>query len=422
MLIKQMIYVNITSREHISDLNYELMNKIYNQLFNKDKIYINDCFLENYYDVKFDQYIKMNDKIDNYYDLSYVSKEYMFQLRYGDIDSYIFGFLYSHPNYLCLKDLFPNFFSFDQIDLFGFSFGNEIAKMMESSSYFLNNIKYLMILCMLYIWFFLIFVLRIIYVKIIKEITEPIIRLTNIVNLNIINDINQNEDLFEYTLDEEINNFFLLCKKLVNGEIKNNDINIKNKVDSNNKTNNMIINNKMILELIENQKSLKKDKEIYLIKHPNSNQVNNSIIDRRRKTNKSSRYKNTDKSSLGLNLIRLNSLKNEKNLTRKEENFEDGNDNDKENYNMKYYENLLKLAEYIYNGKTFNNTNKNNQNDNQMKMNINHISTRRLVRLKSQDFSAKEKNEEEKQYIRKDCKYITYFWYINAKKNKLFDH
>ena len=268
---------------------------------------------------------------------------------------------------------------------------------------------------------FIILYYRIISVRIIKEITEPIIRLTNIVNLNNINDINQNEDIFKYSLDEEINDFFLLCKKLINGEIKDNNINNKNKVDENNNNNNMIINNKMILELIENQKSLNKDDEkIYLINNIHSNKSKNKQI-RRRRTDKSSDMNNKEPNTFGLNLIQLNEIKNEKNIINKNEDlYSEVNDNDKEN-NMKYYEDLLSLADYLYNG---GNKKKQdiNKNINRMRTNIINSSTYSLLRIKSTDFTAKEKIEDENKNIRKDCKYITYFWYINAKKNKLFDN
>ena len=176
----------------------------------------------------------------------------------------------------------------------------------------------------------------------------------------------------------------------------------------------------MILELIENQKSLNKDDEqIYLMKNLHSNKTNNNR-NKRRGTGKSSK-KNKDQNSLGLNLIQLNEIKNEKNIINKNEDlYSEVNDNDKEN-NMKYYEDLLSLADYLYNG---GNKKKQdiNKNINRMRTNIINSSTYSLLRIKSTDFTAKEKIEDENKNIRKDCKYITYFWYINAKKNKLFDN
>ena len=206
-VMKQMAYINVTSNEKIK---YEQMTHIYNEIFNKDNISINDCYFENYYDMKLSQDIKTKEKIYDYHDLKYTNKAYMFQLREGDINSYVFQILFSYPNYLSLKEVFPNFFSFDQIDFSGFSFNHEILKMIDSSSNFFKNIKYFMILCLLYNWFLLLFIIRIIYIRVVKDITEPIIRLTNIVNLNSINDINQNEDIFKYSLDEEINDFFFI--------------------------------------------------------------------------------------------------------------------------------------------------------------------------------------------------------------------
>ena len=419
-LMKQIIFMNITSEEKIDEFNSDFFDYIYNEIFNKKEINITDCQLRKYYTSQMGKQIRINTTFYNYYDLHYIYQAYMFQLRENDMFSNIFTVLYSYPNYLCLKEFFPNFFSIEQLNFMSYSFSGEISIMIDSSKHFLNNVKYLMILLLLYIWLILFFILRIISLRIIREVTEPIIRLTDIINLNNINDINQNEDIFEYKLDEEINEFFLLCKKLINGEIRDNNLNVQTKVNSdknNNKNNNMIINNKMILELIENQKSLNKDdKEIYLLKQIYSSNSNNAR--KRRKTNKSSKHNNKDKNSRGLTLIQLNSLKYSDNkLTNySEDMYSEVNENDPEVANMKFYENLLNLTNYVYNGK-----NKINQNQNKMRMNINHTSTNRLIKLKSEDYSTKEKNDENKN-IRKDSKYITYYWYTNAKKNKLFEN
>ena len=130
-LMKQMAYINVTSNEQIK---YEQMTHIYNEIFNKDNISINDCYLDNYYDMKLSKDIKKKDKIHDYYDLKYTNKIYMFQLKEDDINSCVFRILFSNPNYLSLKEVFPNFFSFDQIDFYGFSFSHEILKMIDSST------------------------------------------------------------------------------------------------------------------------------------------------------------------------------------------------------------------------------------------------------------------------------------------------
>ena len=420
-LMKQIIFMNITSEKKIDEFNSDFLDNIYNTIFNKEKINITDCQLRKYYSSQMGNQIRININFNNYYDLHYTYQEYMFQLIDKDMFSNIFTILYSYPNYLCLKEFSPNFFSIEQLNFLSYSFSREISIMIDSSKHFLNNVKYLMILLLLYIWLILFFILIIISQHIIREVTEPIMRLTDIINLNNINDINQNEDIFEYKLDEEINEFFLLCKKLINGEIRDNNLNVQTKVNSdknNNKNNNMIINNKMILELIESQKSLNKDdKEIYLLKQIYSSNTSNNAR-KRHKTNKSSKYNNKDKNSRGLNLIQLNSIKYSDNkLTNySEDMYSEINENDPEVVNMKFYENLLNLTNYVYNGK-----NKINQNQNKMRMNINHTSTNRLIKLKSEDYTSKEKNDENKN-IRKDSKYITYYWYANAKKNKLFEN
>ena len=86
----------------------------------------------------------------------------------------------------------------------------------------------------------------------------------------------------------------------------------------------------------------------------------------------------------------------------------------------KLYDDLLDLADYIYNGKD-KDKDKNNIMD-KLRININHasITNPSLVRLASaSNISLNNKIENDKNF-RKDCKYITYFWYADAKKNKKF--
>ena len=416
-LMKQIIYVNITSDEDMDELNNDFLDNIYNKIYSKENITIQDCLLGNYYDEKIGNQIKLNIEFHKYYDIEYRNEKIMYQLN-DDKDSNILCFIYSYPNYLCLKEISPNYFSFDQLDFFVFSFTKEVSEMINSSESFLNNIKYLMILCLLYIWLIILNILIFISIRTIREVTDPIIRLTDLINLNSINDVSLNEDIFEYKSDEEINEFFLLCKKLINGEIKDNNINTKNKVNldiKSNANNNMIINNKMILELIESQKSLNKDdKQIYLLKQIYSNNSTN-YKNKRHRANNSFKIRNNDKNSRGLNLIQLNSIKNSDNniihLSQDMNSEEDESDPDV--INMKTYENLLTLTDYLYNGK--------NKTQNKFRMNINHTSTHSLIKLVSEDYSIKEKYENNNKNIRKYCKYVTYYWYNNAKKNKLFE-
>ena len=423
ILFKQIIYFNITSDKNDGKFNQDYINKIYDEIFKKDKIYLEDCKLETY--------LKKNNEIQNdisnnfysYFDVKYIFNTYIYLLRNKDDNSLIFGTKSTYPNYLFLKDCYPNFFSFQQIDFFSFSFGYETIRIFSSNN-FLNNITYLMCLCIIYLWFFLIFIFIVISSRAVIKVTEPIIKLTEFIDLSHINEKNINEEIFEYKLDEEINKFFLKCKNLINGET--NECLYKNKENkeiSSNKNNNMIINNKMILELIENQKNLNNDdKEIVVLKQPYSEENERYV---RHRTNKSSKLFNIENNLKGVNncdLIKLTNANNDnddnKLINSSEEIYSELEEKDPELENMKYYENLLNLSDYLYNGRD---KEKNNY-QNKLRMNIYHTSTNtNFHKLGSvSNISVSDKSNNEIKNIRKDCKYITYYWYINAKKNKSF--
>ena len=414
-LLKQIINLNITSDEIIYELNSNFINRIYEEINKKTIENIDDCKLETYYPEKKGEKINAKKEFSEYYDLEFKYDSYIYLFRDKDINSIIFEMRYSYPNLLTLKDIFPSFFSF-RLDFYSFSFGNEITKIIDSSKDFYMNIKYLIIICLYFNWIIIISIIIFISSRTIKQITEPIIHLTEIIDLNNLNDKNINDDIFEYKADDEIKEFFVLCKKLINGEIQ--DYNYKkneNLERFNNKNNNMIINNKIILELIENQKSLNNDdKNIYLLKQ------NNPINRKKRKQTKNSSNSNFNKdlNSQGLGLIKLTSVANNE-IENENENdnenkfnssqnlFSSVDENDLELNNMKCYENLLNLADFLYNCRD-----KENNENNKSRKNIN---INNLLKYRSaSNISVKEKNENQK--IRRDCKYITYLWYTNSKK------
>jgi hypothetical protein len=69
----------------------------------------------------------------------------------NDIDTCIFEYKYSFPDFRILKDFFPIFFSFEQLDFFTFYFGVEVSKSLASSTDFLKNIGLILFLCLLYL-------------------------------------------------------------------------------------------------------------------------------------------------------------------------------------------------------------------------------------------------------------------------------
>lgn len=420
ILLKQIIYLNITSDNNEEKFNKDFINKIYDEIFNKEELSTTDCKLEKYLGKFFEKEIDKANFYD-YYDVRYKFDNYIFLLKDKDEFSLFFQTKFSYPNYLLLKDVFPFFFYLQQVDFISFSSGYKIIETILLNP-FSDNVRYLMFLCLLYNWIIIIFIFAIISSRTIIKITDPIIKLTETIDLNNLKEKNINEKLFEYNYDEEINKFFLKCKRLINGEID--EINYKNKENTginNNINNNMIINNKMILELIENQKNLNNDdKEIFLLNHGDSNI--NEFKKGIHKTKRFSKSLNKDDLSKGLNnfnLIKLTNTNENNNLINSSKDiYSEIEEKEPELKSMKFYENLLNLADFVYNGRD----KEKNNNQNKLRMNIYHSSTSNNINKfgRVSKSPINDKNNKEIKNIRKDCKYITYYWYFNAKKNKSY--
>ena len=427
-LYKQIIRVNITSENNNNEFSKEFLDKVYNSIFNKEILTIEDCKLEAYYYKGRGTQMNITKEFPEYYDLNYILDNYMYLLIDKDINSCIFEMKYTYPNLRTLKEFCPYSFNFKQIDFYAFSFANEIVKLFSSSNEFIANLSYLSILLLVLNWLVLFFIFSFIIKSTINQITKPLLRLTEIINLNYKkNDKNKDLDdiIFEYKHDDDINKFFLLCKKLIDGEIKDKKANLKNKEsiegNNNNSNSNMIINNKMILELIENQKALNNDdKEIYLLKKINFTEeyINKKFLSKRT-TNLNDKIAIKNR----FNLIKMNSVKNNENelLTISDEsNSEKYIENEIDSNSLIYYEYLILFSDYLYNSSERVNNNHNkikaNKNLNQISSN----SSKSLFKFGSISNIFVNKNENTLQNMKKDCKYITYYWYMNAKKNKQF--
>ena len=352
-IVKQ-LYNLIIKTEYTFDK--DLLDKIYNKIQSNNITDINDCKLYKYYEDISEQ-INIRNELFDYYNLENIYETYLYKLIKSDSSSLIYEMKSTFPNVECLKLFYPNFFTFHQLDFYSYTLGANLSRIISSSDGFYDNVNYLIIIIMWFFWLIMTLIFVILLLIIIPKITNPIVRLTQIVNLNI-NDF-KNENIFEYKLDDDINKFFSLCKNLIDGEMINNDLKLneiledKSLDDSNN--NNMIINNKMILELIENQKCLNNnDKDIFLLKEGNIN-------DKKMKTIRSPKIKNKNFNGINnldvIKLISLNSGENsEKNSLTSQKDKLDNDDlysqanEDLESNNLKLYEGLIKIADCVFYG------------------------------------------------------------------------
>ena len=161
------------------------------------------------------------------------------------------------------------------------------------------------------------------------------------------------------------------------------------------------------MELIENQKCLSNnDKNIFLLKEVNYN-------DNKKKTIRSPKIKSKkiNKNINHLDVIKLISLNEGENSERNsivsskiKENKPDlysyNKEEDTETNNLKLYEELIKITDYVFYGKEKDKTNK-------MRKNID----------KSSSVSKKSKQENNIKII-KGINNIAYYWYNNEKENR----
>ena len=387
----------------------ETLEKIINEIYIKENITdINECKLENYFgDIS--EYIKIKNDIYNYYDLKNLYDSYLYKLFKSDSRSFIFELKITYPNFESLKLFAPDYISFSQIDFYSFSFGSNLSRIISSSNEFITNINYFIIIILWLFWIIIIIIFIIIIIYIIPKITDPIVHLTQIININDY----KNENIFEYKLDDDINKFFGLCKNLINGEMMNNELKLNEILEDksifdDSLNNNMIINNKMILELIESQKCINdNNKNIFLFKEGNDNS------NKKYKNNKLTKIKDRNlKGTNNLDVIKLMSVNDEKNFSDntsiksndiKEENeelYSKLDEEDPESNSLKLYEDLIKITDYVFYGKE-------KEKYNKIKKNLD----------KSSSVSKKSKSENNIRII-KGFDNITYYWYMTEKVNR----
>ena len=404
-IIKQIYFISFKSNYSFDE---NLIDKIYDNIYNNNISDIQECKLGKYLEDLGDD-IDTNNEFLNYYDLKNIYNSYFYKLISNNDLSSIFEMKSTYPNAESLKLFYPDYFTFYQLNFHSFVFSANLSRIMAESDDSINNIGYLCTIILWFFWLILTIIFVIIIINVIPKITDPIVRLTQIINLNA-NDY-KNEDIFEYKLDDNINNFFSLCKNLINGEMINNDLKLneiledKSLDDSSN--HNMIINNKMILELIENQKCLNNnDKNIFVLKEGNYDEkkYKKNI---RPKSPKARNRINVNHLDV-IKLISLNSAENPEktSFNSKKENFEkediysQKDEDDFDNRNLKLYEDLIKIADFVFYGKE-------REKNNKLRKNVD----------KTSIVSKKSKQENGPKII-KGFNNVTYYWYVAEKANK----
>lgn len=386
----------------------EVLNKIYNNL-KKGESTIDDCILDKYISHnlinKLHSYV--SPEFNKIYDLENSRKISLSQLIKDDRNSYFFIVKHSYPNFYSIKQFSPKYFPSNQINLFSFVSGEYPVSLYNTSLRFFYNVQVLSTISGMTLWTLILFIIIYIMNKTRHEVIKPILDLQDVLNSKEMID----EDKINYIYDDNINNFFTTCKKLlslnnnnVQSSVMDYNLYMKEKLNGQNEgedgivapKNNMIMNIKMINELIEEQKVQEINNQIVECDWEKVSSINKlyqasknlNIVDSPKRNNASNRH-------ILLNGLSTKSL--EFGFINDEEEEEEeliniGDDED----NPVYYKNLLLMTEFLY-----------NNNNYQEKLN-----RTKFVRSNSmKDIKVDTKKN----------KYITYSWYSKMKENKKTD-
>ena len=166
------------------------------------------------------------------------------------------------PNLNLLKEFKTDYLLLDDINFYLFAPFKEPIEFANYVKRQYQNLFFLIVILILYIWIICFIVNMIIYCKVANQITEPIYKLQEAIENNNLKD----ENIFKYEYDDIINELFITCKELLTGQIDVNNtqkytsqFNILNKQKDEDKIKyekNLIINNEIITDLINEQQNM----------------------------------------------------------------------------------------------------------------------------------------------------------------------
>ena len=393
-----------------SDLfNEKIMNEFL-QKIQRGNATIKDCFYYKDYYEKQSEIKEILEKNDLYFlNIRNVIREGIVDT--GNDNPYYF-MKYSFPNLNTLKTFQSDYLLLDQINFILFASFKEPMQYSEYIWAQYKNLFYLIIILILYLWIICLIANMLIFCKIIKQITEPIYKLQEAIELNNIKD----ESIFKYEYDDTINDLFITCKELLTRQIDtrndnkySNQFNIlrkdkENLVDKSKYGKNLIINNDIMNQLINEQQNM--------MDLSGNIDTNNEL--------------NGD---LEFNEMDSNRINKNKEINNKEENYKGSNiDNTtnkiqhsvnqnkiNEDKNRESYISLFKLGEYLYYYRCKNEEDLVNIKQDQAEESSNINNSKKFMKKISKKMT--EEDENSKINIFKD-KDITYMWYMEAKKKK----
>ena len=413
--------------------NEKALNESYNNIHKgSSKIY--DCI-----------YDKNNLKIDKVMEMletnitHFLGKSNKIYQGLIELDEPYYFMKYSFPNVNPLKEFLSDYLLIDHLDFYLFAPFKEPIEYSEYIKTQYKNLFYLMVILILYIWIICFVINMIIYIKVSKQITDPIYKLQEAIENSNLKD----ESVFVYEYDDIINELFITCKELLTGNIDSSNsmkysgqFNILNNqkdnddkvIDKNKYEKNLIINNEIVNQLINEQQNMMNfGNDIDINDDGNINNTSEKEVrdSHRKKTNKS-KHKSNHEDKKDNNKEKENNEEKDKLAKMQEEEEKD----------KRPYKSLFKLAQYLYYYRCKveeNIININiNTNEDDKKSNVSKINERNATPNRNQKHKKSlsksginEKSEDNNMNVNvlrgKD---LTYLWYMEMKKknNKSFNY
>ena len=264
-MIKQYIQIK---KEMSSDDLKKIQSFINEQ---KGDLNIEQCKLEKYI-MKDETNNKLeSSEINKFFDLEYQLKSVMYTAFKNQANSEYLSYKFSFPDFNSLYYFKPNYLIFDQLNIYSFVSNINMIHIEEEIRSFYKKTRLFCVLCLIYIGIISAFTIGIIASKVEEAITKPI----NKLQLSIESKMNplikkENEqNIFEFKYDDTINDFFGICKKFIEGDIKSDNELFSNDIlnDNNNKNinSNLITDHKLIAYLKKSfEKENLQEKNIYM--------------------------------------------------------------------------------------------------------------------------------------------------------------
>ena len=426
----------------LAQANFQIDNLEFDELINNLKISnltFENCFIykeviNNQLDIK--DIFNLN--LSSFLTINNLIYQGILYLNTDKDDSLFYFMKYSYPNYNILKEFRTEYLMLDQLNLYLFISFKEPIKITNYFFQISQNIFFFILIIIIYIWLICLFINLLILYKVIKNWTDPIIKLQEAVESSSIKD----ESIFKYQYDDIIKELFGTSKELLMGQNDNNENGLKNfnilskskdkqekeKIDKNIYKKNLVINNDIMNKLIDQQQNMM-DFSNNIKLNPQASTNEKEKISKKKKLNNLTTDTNSEK-----NLV--SSSENKIKETNKNSTYKKNlNSKNSDKEDIEPYIKLFKIAEYLNAQRNKIETNNifiigNNSIMDESKMskiisknnkNVNN-SIKRNMNLKSSiirsDLLTNNENSENITINMLDEQNISYLWYMEAKKKK----